>query len=344
MIVNNFPDRILDIDGTAYLYFGGTSYLGIATHPEFLQLLGQSLQQWGTAYGSSRNANITLSVYDRAETLLAEKTGAGAAAVVSSGTLAGKIVTENLLQTGVRFYHYPKTHPAILVTNSLPLLDAHGTIHPDLLNDKEEPIVITSDAVLGLATGPTDFDFLNSISKTKKITLVLDESHSMGLLGEQGWGIFKNLNKYQLDRVIMVSSLGKAMGISGGVIASDTQFIKNIKNDALFVSSSGANPAYFETFLKAQHIYEAQQEKLKKNLEFVRQHLKMQPKLHFNHNYPVIYVISDTIFATLQREKMIISSFKYPTYHMRMNRIVITSNHTIDDLKILIELLNSFEI
>ena len=36
--IDEFPDRSINIDGKEYLYFGGTSYLGLQTDPEF-QLL-----------------------------------------------------------------------------------------------------------------------------------------------------------------------------------------------------------------------------------------------------------------------------------------------------------------
>lgn len=88
MTVDQFPDRTVEVDGKSFLYFGGTSYLGMATHPEFQKLLCESIQQWGTAYGSSRNSNIQLSIYQEAETLFSSLIGCESALFVSSGTLA----------------------------------------------------------------------------------------------------------------------------------------------------------------------------------------------------------------------------------------------------------------
>jgi hypothetical protein len=39
MIVNEFPDRIITVDGVEYLYFGGTNYLGMTTNPKFQKVL-----------------------------------------------------------------------------------------------------------------------------------------------------------------------------------------------------------------------------------------------------------------------------------------------------------------
>lgn len=344
MIVDSFPDRIIYSNNEPYLYFGGTSYLGMATHPVFQKTLAKNLVRWGSCYGSSRSSNIGLSIYERVESFIAEMTGSESSVTVSSGTLAGKLVVDYFSAKKYRSFHVPGTHPAILSKESLSIIDENGNLHHELTNDKKEYIVITTDAILGMATKPTDLTFLAQISPAKSIFLVLDESHSLGILGNNGWGIFNTIPRDNLEHVILVSSLAKAMGISGGIVASDKDFIEELKKEALFVSSSGANPAYLETLLDTQSVYSEQRHKLKSNLDFLSKHLRMQHKLQFTNNYPVIYSNSNSIFRHLHEKKIVISSFKYPTYTTRMNRIVITSNHTEKDLKKLSDILNTSEL
>ena len=339
MTVDGFPDRTITVKSEEYLYFGGTSYLGMATHPEFQNLIIKSIKKWGTFYGSSRNANVKLSVYDKAEQLFSKQIGSEASLTVSSGTLAGKLTTEYLSKSINTFFHYPKTHPAILVQHSLPLF-MDGKLHPKLQDDTVEEIVITVDAILSLEVTPTSFDFLNQISSNKKITLIVDESHSLGIVGKKGEGIFSTISDEKLHRKIMISSLGKALGLSGGIIASDKQFIDELKQESVFVSSSGANPAYLETYLQVQDLYNSQRQKLHQNLDFSNLRLNLNKEFKFTDNYPVIYSNNDAIFAKLLQHKIVITRFKYPTYKNPMNRIVITANHTKKDLKKLIQLLN----
>ena len=339
MTVDGFPDRTIIVKGKEYLYFGGTSYLGMATHPEFQKLIFKSIKKWGTFYGSSRNANVKLSVYDQAEQLFSKQIDSEASLTVSSGTLAGKLTTEYLSKSINTFFHYPKTHPAILVDHSLPLF-MDGKLHPKLLDDTVEEIVITVDAILSLEVTPTSFDFLDQISSNKKITLIVDESHSFGVVGKKEKGIFNTISNEKLDRKIMISSLGKALGLSGGIIASDKQLIDALKTAPIFVSSSGANPAYLEAYLQAQDLYDEQLQELKDNLDFLSAELHSNTSLKFIGNYPVIYSNDATIFSTLLKQQIIITNFKYPTYKYPMNRIVITANHTKGDLKKLIQILN----
>ncbi|MBP0905294.1 aminotransferase class I/II-fold pyridoxal phosphate-dependent enzyme [Mariniflexile gromovii] len=341
MVINAFPDREIIIKDKPFLYFGGTAYLGLPTHPDFQKNIISGIKKWGTAYGSSRNANIKLSIFDEAEHLFAKLIKAEAAVTCSSGTLAGKLVVEYLSKSDNTFYHYPKTHPSILQSKSLPLF-VDGELHPNLLNDTVENIVITADAFLGLEVTPTSFDFLNAIPSTKKITLVFDESHSLGIVGNYLEGIFNTISNKNLARKIMVSSLGKALGISGGIVASDVNFIDALKNEPDFISSSSISPAFLEAFVLSQEIIKAQQKKLQTNLGFLFDGYYLNTDFKLNKNYPVIYCEDEKIVEYLFESGMVITHFKYPTYKKSMCRIVITSNHTKTDLTKLKESLIAF--
>lgn len=331
MTVECFPDRTVTLNEKTYLYFGGTAYLGLPTNSDFQNTLVKSVEKWGSFYGSSRNSNIKLSVFNKAEDLLAKQIGTEKSLTTSSGTLAGKLVLEYLSKNQSTFYHYPKTHPAILHSKSLPLFE-NGILHKNLTDNKKEDIVITVDAVLALEVEPTLFDFLNEISSEKQITLVVDESHSLGVLGKQGEGIFKTIQNKNLKSKIMIASLGKALGLSGGVIAADASFINAIKNEILFVSSSCANAAYLESYVVSQNLIKNQQKKLKANLRFLFEDLDLKDSFKFNKDYPVIYCSSEKIYDRLFEKGIIITNFKYPNYKNEMNRIVITANHTKEDL------------
>lgn len=332
MIIDAFPDREIIVNGKSYLYFGGTAYLGLATHPYFQKNFMDGIKKWGTAYGSSRNANVKLSVYNQAEELFAKLIGVEAAVTCSSGTLAGKMVIEYLSKSQNTFYHYPKTHPAILQSKSMPLF-INGNLHPNLLNEAIENIVITADAFLGLEVTPTSFEFLNTIPSNKKITLVVDESHSLGIAGNYIEGIFGSISNKNLVRKIMVSSLGKALGISGGIVAADNFFIDALKNEPDFISSSSISPAYLEAFLSSQDIIKTQRQKLQANLGFLFSGLDLNSDFKFNKNYPVIYCENEKIFEKIYKNDIIITNFKYPTCKNTMSRIVITANHSFDDLE-----------
>ncbi|MFB9051569.1 aminotransferase class I/II-fold pyridoxal phosphate-dependent enzyme [Formosa undariae] len=338
MEVVKAPNAKIVLDSKSMSYFGGTSYLGLATLPAFQDAIIHGIKKWGTAYGSSRHSNVKLGIYKDAEALLASQLQTESCVTVSSGMLAGKLVLDFLSRYNTRFYHYPNTHPAILSPNSLPLF-VDQKLHPSLLTDTIENIVISADAIPTAYASPPDFSVLEHISKQKQITLLLDESHSIGITGETGMGIFNGISTTHLHQKIMVASLGKAMGLPGGIIAGDVSFINEIKSTVTFSTASGMSPAYLEGYLQSQTIYKAQQEKLKENLLYFFDGLELDDTFIFNKNYPNIYNLKPDFNESLLEQNIVITNFNYPTPKDILSRIVLSANHSKTDLKTLKRLL-----
>ncbi|WP_434037546.1 aminotransferase class I/II-fold pyridoxal phosphate-dependent enzyme [Formosa sp. 4Alg 33] len=334
MDVTKAPNSEIVLDTKSMSYFGGTSYLGLATLPAFQEAVINGIKKWGTAYGSSRHANVKLDVYKDAEALLASQLHTEACVTVSSGMLAGKLVVDYLSHSNTRFYHFPHTHPAILSPNSLPLLIDHK-LHPSLLTDTIENIVISVDAISTAHVTPPDFSILEYISKQKQITLLLDESHSIGITGEIGMGIFSSIPTTHLHQKIMVASLGKAMGLPGGLIAGDLSFIQNITSTVMFSTASGMSPAYLEAYLQSQAIYKNQKAKLKENLRYFFDGLYLDDRFIFNTHYPNIYNFQPEFYNALLKKNIVITHFNYPTPESVLSRIVLSANHSKTDIDIL---------
>ena len=340
MNVNQFPDRIIEIDHKQYLYFGGTAYLGLPTNKVFQELVVKNILKWGTTYGSSRSANIKLTAFENGETFLAKHIKAESAVTVSSGMLAGKLVIDELKKQTDSFFHFPDTHPAIQANDSLPVF-INDKINPRLLDSKSERITILTDVVTGFQTEAIDLSILRTIPNHKEVTLVIDESHSLGILGKNGCGIYSEIN-LPIKRKILVSSLGKAFGLTGGVIASDASFINQMHNLSTFVSAAGMNPAFVQTLADAADLYKIQHQKLLENLNYIDQKLIKNDSIKFDKSYPLIYLKDDTMIEILKANKIIIASFKYQENSNNLNRIVITANHLHEDLDKLINILNDY--
>jgi len=340
MNVNQFPDRVIEIDQQQYLYFGGTAYLGLPTHKVFQELVFKNIQQWGTSYGSSRSANIKLTAYENGETFLARHIQSESAVTVSSGMLAGKLVLDELTKNTDCFFHLSNVHTAIKTGDSLPLL-VNNELNPHLLDPKVKKIVILADAVPLHQTKALDWAVLEKIPNHKEITLLLDESHSFGILGKNGCGIFSQIT-LPVKRKIMVSSLGKAFGLNGGAIASDAAFIAEVKKQNTFISAAGMNPAFVQTLADAEEIYKKQHQKLRDNLDYIDQNLIKNENIKFDKTYPLIYLEEEKMIKKLKENKIIIANFKYQENTNNLNRIVVTANHLNEDLDKVINILNEY--
>jgi 8-amino-7-oxononanoate synthase len=340
MNVNQFPDRIIEIDQEQYLYFGGTAYLGLPTNKEFQELVIKNIRNWGTTYGSSRSANIQLTAYENGENFLAHHIKAESTVTVSSGMLAGKLVLDLLQKQTDSFFHFTNHHPAIHFKDSLPIF-LNGELNSRLLDSKPEKITILTDSVSGFQTKAIDLSVLAAIPDHKEITLVIDESHSLGILGEGGCGIYSEID-LPVKRKIMISSLGKAFGLNGGVIASDASFIHLIKNLDIFISAAGMNPAFVQTLADAANLYKIQHHKLLDNLNYIDRKLIKNQHIKFDKTYPLIYLENENLIDVLIANKIIIANFKYQENASNLNRIVITANHLHEDLDKLVNILNDY--
>ena len=336
MQLEKAPTTTAFLNGKEYLYFSGTSYLGVTSLPEFQELVFKAIKKWGISYGSSRSANIKLAVYEKAETFLAQFLNTETAVTVSSGTLAGHFAIKKLKTLVDAFYYMPKTHPAILPEKALPVFD-ESELHPSLKLLKNKKISIVMDAIAAFETKPFSLEFLDEIDPSNTIYLVIDESHSFGVLGDHGNGISSSILKKENIKVIVVASLGKAFGINGGVIAGDLDFINLIKKDNLFIGSAGMSPAFLEVFVNAQEIYKSQLLKLKNNIDYVFYQLKDHLSITIDKSYPVFFHSDKKIEQILLDKNILITSFYYATSAKKFNRIVINSNHTKGQLDILIE-------
>ena len=341
MNVNEIPNRVFYKDGEEYIYFGGTNYLGVTTLSEFQSILFKNLKKWGTSYGSSRLANIQLEVYNTAEELLAKQIGTETAVTVSSGMLAGKLALELLQKTTDLVFHFPNTHPALLNIFSQPLI-INKQLNPLLLDSTVSKIGIVADAIPSLEVTPIDLSILLQIPSHKEIMLLLDESHSIGILGDKGQGILNQIQLPNVKQKISIASLGKAFGLSGGVIAGDLSFINELKQLQSFVGASGMNPAFLETFENAQDLYDLQRQYLKKNLKHVTENLIPNTAFTFSKEYPVIYFDNEEVLQMLLENNIIPTSFPYPTSSGKLSRIVISAHHKIEDLDKMINQMNIF--
>ncbi|HSK12999.1 MAG TPA: aminotransferase class I/II-fold pyridoxal phosphate-dependent enzyme, partial [Phnomibacter sp.] len=309
---DTIPNRTLEVDGRPYLYFGGTSYLGLPTHAGFQQLVMENLRRFGTAWGSSRQANVQLTAYDAGEAYLSGLTGLQAALTISSGMLAGKLAVQALQQEGCSFYHFPGHHPAIWAPGQRPFY-LHGAIHPGLLTNEQEHVVLLTDAIPAQQVEPMNFDDISKLPACKKITLLIDESHSLGILGAAGGGITGGVNLPNVGRMIMTASLGKAMGITGGVIAGDRSFMDQVQKLPSFAGGAGMNPAFAQSLADAAPIVREMHQQLMVNLEYLHSLADLRPWLQFNPQYPILYPKQDGLYEWLLEKGILITHFPYPT-------------------------------
>ncbi|GAB3800152.1 8-amino-7-oxononanoate synthase [Spirosoma humi] len=345
--IDQLPNRTIDHDGQAYLFFSGTAYLGIPQHPGFHQLMAESMRRYGTVFGSSRNGNVRIGVYEEAESTLATRIGAESALTLSSGMMAGQVVVNWLQGQDYTFVYAPKAHPALwhAPTVTIPQLSfADWTAQlPGQLNALPAgPVAILVNSLDAVCSDYYDFGWVHQLPDDRPITLVVDDSHGLGVLN-RGRGVWpaiphESVDKHPFLRIVGTGSLAKGMGLPGGVVFGDADTIKSIRETAFFGACSPMPPACLDAFLHADSLYAEGQERLQRNIKLAEQLLLPTNLFHQATGYPVFFTEHDALYAQLLQKNILIYSFAYPTSADRANtRIVISAFHEVADIERLAE-------
>jgi 8-amino-7-oxononanoate synthase len=366
-ITNQLPSRIFTTNHEEYLWFSGTSYLGMPHHQGFRENFAKALTQYGMSWGSSRNNNIRLDIYEKAEIGLAKFANMPAALTVSSGMWAGQLVVNFLQKPDTKFFFAPKTHPALWNGASLQLEDwEKGLSYSEwalLIVEKvrdctAKNIVICSDAVGSPYVEAFDFQWIDGLPEDKNITVVVDASHSFGIeASPQSVGRPSPLSRGEGAgammifapplhgrgsrgdrrfgvRYIVTASLNKAMGMTGGVILSDSETISSIRQSPMFAGASPMMPALLETFVNSLDYFKEQQEKLSKNIAYFNSMIPQNSFLDSIENYPAYCTHQSGVHEFLKEHGIMTACFPYPTAtDLPVTRLVISALHLEEDLQ-----------
>lgn len=335
MQIHHLPGRTLTIGATEWLYFSGTAYLGLAVHPLFQERVIAGIRKYGLNFGGSRRSNMQLAIFTATEEKLADWLGVEAAITVSSGSLAGQLLIKYLEQQHDCHYS-PSVHPALLGNGPITV----GT-QADWIKYITRPSFTPSskDVFLTSSLDPLygqnyDFSWLKTLSQRGPTHVVVDDSHGLGILGADGIGILDSLSQNSHTEITLLSSMGKALGVPGGFIAGQKALVQQLWDSPFFGGASPIIPAYLHAFLESQDLIRMQRSQLQENIQYFKSRIPdvgyfQQIPLH-----PVFYVKEDGLLPYLQKAKILLSSFHYPSAQDPLiNRIVINAAHTPADLE-----------
>lgn len=342
--IEQLPGRTTQIDGTDWLYFSGTGYLGAAWNPDLQTLVQEGIQRFGLHFGGSRLSNIQIRIFEEAETFLAQYAGAEQALLLSSGTLAGQLLMKVLAEHG-EVLPAPGAHPAIWAGEGSALKNWEDWIQKvrELVEIPGVPLILAANSVDPLYVRRFDFSWFQDLKPQRELLLVIDDSHGFGILGENGRGVFAEITLPTGADLIVVSSLGKALGVPAGVILGSASWRNRLIRNPYFGGASPPPPAFLWALLKGQTIYEKCRQKLQLNLRQFVQYLPTEADFHFFPEYPVFYTANSGLAAFLAERKILISSFPYPTPQDELvTRIVLSSLHTNGDIQILLRACQNF--
>ena len=345
--IDSFPGRKIVIEGTAYLYFGGTAYLGLQTDTEFQEIYIHNVKRYGTSYGASRKSNVRLSIYNETEEYLANMVGSEACITLSSGYLAGQLVSKFFDAEAYRSFYAPNSHSALFTSKTkqyTTFTTLNIALREHLASRHAEIPVVFMDAIDFSGSNYPDFEGLKWLP-LEDIILVVDDSHGIGVVGENGTGVYRILQKLRPKELVVCCSLGKGFGIQAGAIFGTATRISNLTKTDFFGGASPAAPANVATLIAADAIYSEKRSVLQKNITLFRDCLNDISQFRYMENYPTYCFGDPQRTRFLEKHQIIITDFSYPDEDTaRVNRIVLSAAHLEDDILRLTAVLNQYEV
>ncbi len=310
-MLDGAPGRTAKISGKEYLFFSGYAYLGVQQVPEFIALVKEGTDKYGWLHPSSRISNTRLALFEECEALLSYITGCESTVLLPSGFTAGQLATQKWAGS---ITNLQPSHPAIQTPNPA-----------------EPTGVYAVDAVNVLTAAITDFYKVNSLPGLQ--TLIIDDSHGIGLIGNNGSGAGSLFKRHNNVEYIFTYSLSKAIGINGGAISCPATMAGWFRSQPVYTASTGPSPALLYAILKGQHIYQAQREKLRQNVLYFMQLAQNIPGIAYHPSLPIFVFLQGVDEQALLNNNIIISSFAYPNpAGKKIQRVVLNALHTKTDL------------
>lgn len=342
-LLNNTANRTVIVNNKEHLFFSGYSYLGIHHHPNFKRKLQENIENYGLFFPSSRISNTQLNIYNKVEDFLNQHFNKlitpYQTALFGNGFLSG-LAAQKLFNLSEKTFVAPNTHPAISNDFNYTTRDIWiDQLLNDVNKNKYSNILIKSDSVDVLKSEINDFSFLKQINSICKIDVLIDDSHGIGLIGNNGSGIVSFLPKLKNVQYHFNYSLSKSYGIPAGAFSSSSFHIEQIKQLPEFSASTPPIPLYLQCFIDEFATYNQQRILLENNIQYFARktaHISLKN----NPDLPIFILNKNINQEIFKDHNIIISSFSYPTENgEKYNRIVLNSLHTQQDLDYLIRVL-----
>ena len=283
------------IEGREYINFSNYNYLGLAGHPDINTAAKNAIDRYSTSVSASRLVAGERPVQRALEEALALLYEVEECVVFVSGHATNVSTIGYLFGPKDLVVHDSLIHNSILegiklagsARRSFPHNETESLnkILTEIRGDFERVLIV----VEGLYSMDGDFPDLPSLIEIKyryKAFLMVDEAHSLGVLGETGRGIREYFGVDGRDVDIWMGTLSKTLAGCGGFIAGRHALVEHLKYAAPgFVYSVGISPPLAAASLEALRIMLKEPERVQRLSEIARQFLREMKAIGIDTGY-----------------------------------------------------------
>jgi len=242
--------RVL-VNGREMSMFASYSYLGLVGHPRINKAAKDAVDRYGTGTHGVRTLAGSLDLHTELEETIAEFKNADDAVTFSSGYVTNLTVVSTLLGRGDFVISDKLNHASIvdgcLMSGAKFLRFRHNDMAD--LEDRLKSVpsgsamLVIADSVFSMDGDVIEFPKVVELSQKYGAWLMIDEAHSVGVLGKTGRGIEEHFGmEGTID--IKMGTLSKTIPSVGGYVAGKKELIKYLRHASrAYIFSAALPPA-----------------------------------------------------------------------------------------------------
>ncbi len=355
--------RKLDFVGNfdEFIDFSSSDYLGLSKNNEVIEASLSYLKKYGTSLSSSPIL-LKNPIYNELSSLVAKAQKFENSILFSSGYIANysaisailSIFSEDEIDIFCDKLNHASIHDAINSSKFGQIRYRNTDLNhlEDLLkkSTKKNKIVIT-ESVFSMDGSVLNIDEILILKRKYGFVLYIDEAHSFGVFGENGYGFSQ---KYSDEIDFCMSSLSKSVASTGGVISASKKNISFLQNFAKgFVYSTAQTPASIGAAIKSIELFpsfESARKKILENAKYLQEKLDENSLSYIKSSSQIVGILCpENLLLKLQdflkKNGIFASGIRYPTVSKATSRLRICINalHEEKDIDKLVFLIKNFD-
>jgi 8-amino-7-oxononanoate synthase len=349
------------IDGREMVNFASYNYVGTSGDPAVSNAAKAAIDRYGTSVSASRLASGEKALHGELEQALARFLGTEAALVLVGGHATNESVIGHMVGPGDLILHDALAHNSIVEGSLLSGARRRPFAHNDadtadrLLGEfrhEYRRVLMVIEGVYSMDGDIPDLPRFIEVKNRHKALLMIDEAHSIGVLGSHGRGIGEHFGVDRRDVDIWMGTMSKSLGSCGGFIAGSKELVEYLKYTLPgFVFSVGMPPAAAAAALASLRLLEAEPQRAARLRENARLFLALAKQrglsTGMSENTPVVPVIVGNSLVCLRLSRALFARGinVQPILHPAVEesaarlRFFITSLHTELQIRYTIDVL-----
>ncbi len=262
------------LKGTRFTSFANYDYLGLSSHPAIKVAAAEALDVVGVGALASRLVGGERASHKDLERALAAFIGVEEVMTLVSGYLTNVTVISHIMGTRGVIFLDDLSHNSIISgcksSGSQVVFYRHNDLdHLDQLLREHRPqyknALIVCESLFSMDGDIVDLPRVVELKNSHDTWLLLDEAHSIGVLGEEGRGLceYTGVDPNEID--LIIGTLSKSFASCGGFICAKSAVINWFRHTLPgFVYSVGLSPVISAAALAALELTQTESWRLKR--------------------------------------------------------------------------------